>query len=635
MERRRLLFIVACHNEAVMSWLPCTIKKYLFSVVTLGLLTITLSWAQTFEPVSDPQGQTWLETFDRLYISDLDQARDSLNRVRQRADETNDPELMVAYAQRIIDHFRYSDDPTSIVNTLTDFRARVGESLTTAQDLYLQLTIAALHVQSQIELDEAEALLLSLDQTPEAQTFRSMIKLQLGNLYQTTGQYPRALEFYTQALRGDERLEFQARVYNNLGNVAGYLEDWAQSIDHYRKAIDLYESLGMSADALGVLANLGPTYRSAGRLDDALETYQKALDSLSAMDSPDLEAQIQMNLGNLYVNLGQSEAALTALNRSLAICETQGYGFCVMLNHLNIGYVHYVNKDYDKALAAYGLTSQDLENIADPYIERQLMKNYSDLYRDLGDFEKALEYAERYQILDRQLINAEAKASAEVIQTRFETELKDAQLAIQAAQIERQQVQLRLGIFLALGLVTVLGIVISALSFRARALQSLFERNQDLLLQNDVNQRIGRQPKTGSSIPASGQDNESSVSAGLEQVFDRLTQALQDDELYRDPNLSLGDLASHVASNSTYVSNAISHFANTNFNNLVNYYRIMDARRQLNLKGPSIQISDLVHSCGFNSKASFYRAFSKYVGMSPSQYLQRLKVQRESLKQEN
>ena len=108
-----------------MSWLRCAIKKYFFSVVTLGLLTVTLSWAQTFEPVSDPQGQAWLETFDRLYLSDLDQARDSLNRVRERAIETNDPELLVAYAQRVIDHFRYSDDPTSIAKTLTDFYTMV------------------------------------------------------------------------------------------------------------------------------------------------------------------------------------------------------------------------------------------------------------------------------------------------------------------------------------------------------------------------------------------------------------------------------------------------------------------------------------------------------------------------------
>jgi len=52
----------------------------------------------------------------------------------------------------------------------------------------------------------------------------------------------------------------------------------------------------------------------------------------------------------------------------------------------------------------------------------------------------------------------------------------------------------------------------------------------------------------------------------------------------------------------------------------------MDARRQLNQLDDSPSISQLAGACGFNSKASFYRAFSKYVGMTPSQYLDRLKV---------
>jgi len=568
-----------------------------------------------------------------LYSSDLAQARDNLHRVKERALETNDPDLLLAYAERAIGHFRYTNDPVAVLAEIEEFRQVNQMNLDPEQDLYLQLVIAALYIQNQTNLDKAQTILLALDQNPKAEAFESTIQQQLGDLYQSFGQYPLALEFYTQALRMDQRREFQARIYNNMGNVAGYLEDWNQSIAHYQRAAQLHEESGLVIDQVAVLANLGPTYRSAGQFQQALDTYQQAINALESIDSPDLEAQVQMNLGNLYVDLDRPEDALKALERSLQICTEEGYDFCIMLNHLNIGFVHYLNKDFSKALESYDLTSQDLESMGDPYIERQLMDNYSDLYRDTGDFEKALTYADRFQALDRQLVNAEAKTAAEEIQTRYETELKDAELAIQAEKIQRQQLQLRLGIVLAIVLVGLLAITIAALSFRTRTLQSLYERNQDLLLQNEVNQRFGQVAGEQAASPvgseASTEENEEAP-ASLERVFEKLTQALSRDHIYRDPNLSLGELANHIASNSTYVSNAISQFTHSNFNNLVNYYRIMDARRQLQNAGSNTQIAELVHHCGFNSKASFYRAFSKYVGMSPSQYLQRVKADQAS-----
>lgn len=568
----------------------------------------------------------WLEAFDRLHTTDLNQAIASLNQAKTQALATDDVDLLVAYAQRVIAHFRYVDDLPETIEQVKHFLSRNQSRLTLEQRQYLQLVLAALHIQDQTDLGEAKRLLTKLDQDSELARHRALIKKTLGDLYQTLGQYPQALAAYTEALRLDTQPAFQARIYNNLGNVASFLEDWDQAVANYLRAIAIYQTLGYVTDQISVLANLGPSYRANDEPQKALEVYLEGIEALGDLDSPDLSAQFQMNLGNLYVDLGRIDEAIQALGQSMVICEQQGFSFCVMLNHLNMGYAHYINQDYANALAAYDLANQSLENLPDPYVERQLMDNYADLYRDLGDYQTALDYADRYHALDRQLINEESKAAAKEIQTRYETELKDAELLIQAEQIQRQQAQLRFGVIAAAGLVLGLAVVIFFLSFRAKTLQSLYERNQDLLTQNEVNQRLAEQRLMAEPVAIGHTENKESASQSLAQVFDRVTNALQTEAIYRDPNLSLNDLASHVASNSTYVSNAISQVANTNFNNLVNYYRIMDARRQLNQLGSESQMASLVHHCGFNSKSSFYRAFSKYVGMTPSQYLQRLKA---------
>jgi AraC-like DNA-binding protein len=609
--------------------------KLLTTTIGLMMLFALLSlsgpaFAQTPTEVRDAQGQDLLDAFDNSYTTDISMTRNTLNQIRQRAQATNDIELKLAYVDRVlsVSHSRYTENTELIIETIESWQGERNDALSREQAAFLQMAIAALNVQQKTNLDQAEKTLLALHNNPKAETFQAIVKRELGHLYQSLGQYPRAIVFYTDALRLDATATFQANIYNNLGNTTGYFEDWDQSVVYYQRAIQLYESVGRDIDVLLVQANLGATYRAANRTQEALTLYQAGLDALTSTEVPDLEAQFQMNLGNLYVELGEVQSGLDALRKSLAICLKEGLSYCVMLSRLNVGHAHLVNGDFDQALVFFDRTNEDLESLDDPYVERSLMDNYADVYREQGDHERALLYFDRYHALDRQLISAEAKAAAEETQTRYETELKDAELTVQAEQIERQRAQIQIGIVLAAGVGAVLAVVIFFLSFRARTLQSLYERNQDLLRQNEVNQRLNERQSADLQQANTNPLAPDGTSPSLEHVFERVTSALQQEGIYRDANLSLGDLAAHVASNSTYVSNAISQFANTNFNNLVNYYRIMDARRQLNQAGASTSIAQLAQGCGFNSKASFYRAFSKYVGMTPSQYCQRLKANR-------
>jgi len=164
----------------------------------------------------------WLATFDRLQTTNLSEATESFNRVRAQALATDDVDLLFAYTQRVIAHFRYADDLPQIIQELEAFQARNQDQLTPTQRRYLQLVLAALHIQDQSDLGEAKRILLALNQDPELNQHQATVKKTLGDLYQTLGQYPQALSAYTEALRLNSEPAFQARIYNNLGNVASF-----------------------------------------------------------------------------------------------------------------------------------------------------------------------------------------------------------------------------------------------------------------------------------------------------------------------------------------------------------------------------------------------------------------------------
>ncbi|KPB01352.1 helix-turn-helix domain-containing protein [Ahrensia marina] len=102
----------------------------------------------------------------------------------------------------------------------------------------------------------------------------------------------------------------------------------------------------------------------------------------------------------------------------------------------------------------------------------------------------------------------------------------------------------------------------------------------------------------------------------LEHIARKIEAAMAKDSLYRDPNLSLWDLAKHIGVTSHYVSQALNTQLNKNFFDLVNGWRIKDAIKQLNETDETILV--IAYDVGFNSRSAFYKAFKRETGRTPS-----------------
>ena len=92
------------------------------------------------------------------------------------------------------------------------------------------------------------------------------------------------------------------------------------------------------------------------------------------------------------------------------------------------------------------------------------------------------------------------------------------------------------------------------------------------------------------------------------------------EQSYLNPNLSLEDVANELKISSNYLSQIISN-KNIRFNDYLNSIRI--DRVKLMLKDEEFcgyTITSIGLEAGFNSNASFYRAFKKQTNMSPSDY---------------
>lgn len=93
----------------------------------------------------------------------------------------------------------------------------------------------------------------------------------------------------------------------------------------------------------------------------------------------------------------------------------------------------------------------------------------------------------------------------------------------------------------------------------------------------------------------------------------------QDAGWWRDPDLTLPQLARHLGTNSGRLSRVINQGLGVNFSVFVNGLRA-DAVAEALRGGTARDLLDLAFEMGFASKASFNRAFRSRYGLSPSQY---------------
>ncbi len=92
---------------------------------------------------------------------------------------------------------------------------------------------------------------------------------------------------------------------------------------------------------------------------------------------------------------------------------------------------------------------------------------------------------------------------------------------------------------------------------------------------------------------------------------------------YLDPEINITKLSRMLDVRPEYLSEVLNDKLGQNFFDFINRYRIEAFKTQcISETNKHLSIVGIAYSCGFNSKASFYRAFKKFEGKTPIAYMQ-------------
>ena len=116
-----------------------------------------------------------------------------------------------------------------------------------------------------------------------------------------------------------------------------------------------------------------------------------------------------------------------------------------------------------------------------------------------------------------------------------------------------------------------------------------------------------------------------SVSEDLIDRKEKLTSFINENKSYLNPNLTLNSLADELGTSREELSETVNQGFNSRFNDFINHYRVKATKQMIDEgKHERLSLLGLAYEAGFNSKATFNRAFKKEEKVSPSEYLNSL-----------
>ncbi|RSK46858.1 helix-turn-helix domain-containing protein [Hymenobacter rigui] len=104
-------------------------------------------------------------------------------------------------------------------------------------------------------------------------------------------------------------------------------------------------------------------------------------------------------------------------------------------------------------------------------------------------------------------------------------------------------------------------------------------------------------------------------------VLERIRRALEDEELYRNPTLTLAELAAYTGLAPRLISFTVNQGFGRSFNDVVNGYRVAEVQRRLATPDAQrLTLLGIALESGFNSKTTFNRIFKQFTGVAPREW---------------
>ncbi len=272
---------------------------------------------------------------------------------------------------------------------------------------------------------------------------------------------------------------------NIIGQVFFFNEDYQKAKIYFAKYLAHAQDAGDSLEMASGWNNLGSAHTKLHAFDSAVAAYKKALYIHSSLNSGYGEANAYQNIASNFLESGRTDSAIVNYDRAITRYQMLGNNSGLAESHVNLGQLHLGKNAIAQAIVHLTKGIQIAREIKEPFLIQQASKALSDAYATKGDFQQALQFYRDFHQTSDSIFNENTRKNIAEINTKYETEKKEQQIALQSAEISEQNArnQRNYLIITSLIIVILLLLVISILiRSRARKKQALLQQEVEITL---------------------------------------------------------------------------------------------------------------------------------------------------------
>lgn len=221
---------------------------------------------------------------------------------------------------------------------------------------------------------------------------------ELGTLELKQFNMKEALDYYQQsiAIKNDLKdYKGTALTLNNMGYIYKSLGNTARALDCYFQALNLQEKTN---DLIGMAyanSNIGGIHHSQGDLNTALAYFLKSLKLNEEINNGIGVRATYLNLGTIYLQLADYEKAEECYKKSLLLAEMLNDKKGQALFYSHVGSIYKIKKEPNKAIEFYQKGVKMLEELKMYDDLSSALNNMAVSYMDLGNYDKAEQLADK------------------------------------------------------------------------------------------------------------------------------------------------------------------------------------------------------------------------------------------------
>lgn len=320
-----------------------------------------------------------------------------------------------------------------------------------------------------------------------------------GNALLLLSRYPEALDAYLKALDAAERTGDESKkipIYLNISTVHIRQKQYEQTANYLAKAWDIATRKKDSLRLPGILNNYATIMANTGKPDSAIYYLKTSVlicnlvEKNPAIDLQQLrhyKSNALLGIGQMLAQQGDPDSFMPTLD-SLWRYEDTANGILNKMRVLRIlSVVAFQAGQYDKAIDLCQKALALDQAARYPDVRRELYLLLADSYNKRGIYDKAYEYLFVGTKLNDSLMNSENYRTMGEMQTRYETEKKDA--AIKTLNRQRKTQRIIIGLAIAAALLALCFLLVMGRSKRMQ--QKLFLQKEQLAANEKAIEKIG------------------------------------------------------------------------------------------------------------------------------------------------